>query len=215
MWVAPSDSGPDKRKCKMESPTPSFRGGHLAFSLTGKFAHIGAQFKFPVEHRTGPFETGLDFDRLLGNPCWEELNLSGGECVEVREDRTLITSVQVKIDGNGKSVIRYQRSHRSSHEITRLFQASTHILVEEIFYHPPSRFIILCKLDPDNFCSKGEGLKIYMPNFPSCLPACLALNADVILSYFLHEITEFQECKNHIRDAWRLWLSWKWFQMGL
>lgn len=97
-----------------------------------------------------------------------------------------------------------KRSHRNSHEITQLFQASTHILVEEIFYHPPSRFITLCKLDPDNFCSKGEGLKIYMPNFPSCLPACLALNADVILSYFLHEITEFQECKNHIRDAWRL-----------
>lgn len=108
-----------------------------------------------------------------------------------------------------------KRSHRSSREITRIFQASTQILVEEIFYHPSSRFIILCKLDTDNFCSKGEGLKIYMLNFPSYLPECHALNANVILSHFLHEITEFQERENHIRDAWSLWLSWKGIQMGL
>lgn len=108
-----------------------------------------------------------------------------------------------------------KRSHRSSREITRLFQASTQILVEEIFYYPSSRFIILCKLDTDNFCSKGEGLKIYMLNFPSSLPECHALNANVILSHFRREITEFQERENHIRDAWSLWLSWKWIQMGL
>lgn len=57
-----------KGNAKWKAPPPSFRGGHLAFSLSGKFAHIGAQFKFSVEYRTGPFETGLGFDRLLGNP---------------------------------------------------------------------------------------------------------------------------------------------------
>lgn len=40
MWVAPSDSSPDKRKGKKESfAPPSFGRGHLAFSLTGKFAY--------------------------------------------------------------------------------------------------------------------------------------------------------------------------------